>query len=215
MAVSRARFSNESELVKLPNVPYYYNSDNSSCFQAVVKSVLEYFGEKRTDKEINEITGWVIGKITWPVKFLNYLNDNDYAFRFITTFDYRNLSVKYIKEYFGKNANQMIKDSDIKGLKAENKKLVKNLNESNYKLRMPNKNDLSFGIANVNYCTLYAEEGFKPHFVVLLHADDKQVYFHDPGPHGREVHTKNMTLDIDAFMKALNYLVTLKKKLSE
>ena len=60
----------------------------------------------------------------------------------------------------------MIINSDIKGLKAENKRLVKKLNETNYKLRKPTTRDLALGIANVNYNALYGEEGFTTHFVV-------------------------------------------------
>jgi hypothetical protein len=181
----------------MKRIPFYKNlEDNTHCFQASLKMVIEFFsGDVLSFDELDKITLKIKDKPTWEIAGLLYLVDNNYEVINFNQFNYHEFAEKgaeYIKMNYPQEVYEyQVKNSDI----TKEQKLATDL-VMNKKIEFrPTKDINNFRqylnngfliIAHVNSNSLNNKEGYEGHFTVVYKMDDDSVYFNDPGLPARE-----------------------------
>lgn len=193
-------------------IPFYSNTpDNTHCFQACLKMIIEYFWPEDVydwDK-LDEITSKVKGLWTWPMAGLIYMQERGAEVKVIETFDYNSFVEKgedYLLEKNGKEvADIQIKNSDINGEIKFAKKFIKTIKIKKDIPEIDNlKKMLMKGyiiMVNINSRVLDKQEGYAGHFVLLKGFDEKGFIINDPGLPGIE----NRKVLFDLFERAWAY----------
>lgn len=173
------------------NIPFFANIDNTHCYQAALKIVLNFFLPEKnfTWEELEILTAKVKGLWTWPTHGL--INLHRMGFEIIDMDDFS--FDKFIKEggnylirRYGKEVGEsQIKHSDIeqeKKIYVEYKKL--NLHQEVLPVIEDVKRLIDQGylvVCNVNSGVLNNKSGYSGHFVVIFDYTDTHLILHDPG----------------------------------
>lgn len=173
------------------DVPFYENTDNTHCFQAVFRMILKHYrpNEEYSWEELEKITAKVDGLWTWPTAGMLWLHNNGFEVHDIETFDYAKFFEKgddYLIELFGEKVGQeQIDHSDLDQEIGYAKQIVaaglcepRTPEVSELKQRLDEKYLL---ICNVNSRALNDKDGYVGHFVLLTGYTNKGFVLHDPG----------------------------------
>jgi len=159
------------------NVPFYGNTpDNTHCFQASLRMVLEYFQPEKvwTWEELEKLTNKKPDMWTWPMVGLMNVQKFGYEVIAVDNFDYQQFvdkGLQYIEDSFGKDVAQMQdKHTDIHQAVDESKAYI----SSNIHITRPATLDdirhyLNNGylvMADVNLKKLNGEPGIDNHMLV-------------------------------------------------
>ena len=193
-------------------VPFYTSPDNTHCFQASLKMIVQYFWPDKdySWEELDKITVKVEGLWTWPMAGLIWLQKQGVEVRIIELFNYKRFAQfggEYLIDEYGEEVGELqIKNSDIEQEKAIAKEFVEKVTVQK---SIPTINDLKdfltqdyLIICNVNSRKLNNKEGYSGHFIVLKGFDDKHFIIHDSGPTPA---FENRIVDFDLFKKAWAY----------
>ena len=173
-------------------VPFFSNSeDNTHCYQAAINSVLKYFqpNKEYSFKELDEMSAKKEGLWTWQTQMILNLLKVGFDVVDIDDFDISKFvesGEEYLKEKYGNEvAVQQVKNSDIE---QEQELYAEYLVLNKHIQRIPNIKDIKLLlekgyiiICNINSRVLNNKEGYAGHFIVVFKADDKEIYYHDPG----------------------------------
>lgn len=172
-------------------IPFYANtSDDTHCFQAVMRSILKYYFLEReySWKELDKITQKAPGKWTWPMAGLMYLKQLGLEVKNVELFDYGAFYERgdeYLIERYGEevgrasiehgdpNDHLIAKDFAVSGI-TENRPAtfeeLQQLFQQGYIL-----------VCGVNSYALNNQVGYAGHFVLITDIGDDYVILHDPG----------------------------------
>jgi hypothetical protein len=173
-------------------VPFFANTeDDTHCYQAAIASVLKYFQPNKSYsfKDLDKMSAKKEGLWTWQTQMIINLLKEGFDVVDIDSFDilaFVKDGGEYLRKKYGDEvAKQQIKNSDIvqeQRLYAEYLKLNKHIQ------RIPKIDDIKSLLAkgylvvcNINSRALSNKDGYVGHYVVIFQADDKDIYFHDPG----------------------------------
>jgi len=194
------------------NVPFYPNTpDDTHCYQAALRSVLQYFLPEKeyTWQELEEMTAKKEGLWTWPTQGLISLHKLGFEVKDIGLFDIEEFvkdGGEYLEKEYGKDvANEQIKHSDI----PQEQELYREFLQYNVdEKRLPSLEDIKkmveegyLVICNVNAKVLNGKNGYVGHFVVVTGFDDDSFYLHDPGLPPME----DRKVSFEAFVNAWEY----------
>jgi len=185
----RKKKSNPPALLK---VPFFANhDDNTHCFQASIRMILEYFtpGAEYTWELLDQLTGKKEGQWTWPLFAMIQLKNRGFDVVNIEDFDYNRFSNEgetYIKEKCGEEVGTaQIKHSDIP-YEMKNAELF--MKDFMFEPRVPDLQDIGkllgdgyLIICNVNSCALNDLPGYSGHTVVIYKINRSHLFIHDPG----------------------------------
>src|SRR5689334_14996156 len=93
------------------DVPFYENTDDTHCYQAVLRMVLKYYWPDKdfTWEELEKITAKAEGLWTWPTAGMLWLHDNGFEVHDVETFDYAKFIEKsgdYLIELVGERVGK-------------------------------------------------------------------------------------------------------------
>lgn len=175
----------------MKQIPFCANHpDGTHCYQAALSMVLQGLGEVAYSfDKLDQITGKLPGKWTWPTQSFLWLLDHEFELRLIETFDYEKFGKegkKYLQDKYGKEvADSQEVNSDLEreqglALQFAHQKILED--------RVPEWGDLEqllkegfLVICNINANELFHQEGYSGHFVVLLDVTSEEIVLHDPG----------------------------------
>lgn len=172
---------------------------------------LAYFNpqKKFTYDELDEISGKLPGKWTWPTKAMIWLIHQGFEVGLIEEFDYEefvNNGEKYLNDRFGEEVGRaQAANSDVPREQEIAKEFIK---LAPLKYSIPSLKDVekllkqnAVVIVNVNSAALYEIAGYSGHFIVICDVKKDAVVIHDPGIPPRPY----VQVPIDCFMKAWGY----------
>lgn len=172
-------------------IPFYKNTDNTHCFQAVLRMILKHYWPDKdfTWQELEKITAKVDGLWTWPTAGMLWLNKHGFEVHDVEAFNYATFTDKggdYLVDLFGEKVGQeQIDHSDIEQeIKYAKQIIEKNLYESRIPeiLELKERLDQEYLlICNVNSRALNGKYGYAGHFVLLIGYNDDGFIMHDPG----------------------------------
>jgi len=174
------------------NIPLYKNStDRNSCLQACVGMVVDYLtGKKYSLDELDKLTGRKKGKWTYTVQGVVTLHDLGLE---VTYYSVHNPNLytrgeKYIRKTFGKNAERILKYTDLSAVKKSVQKMSgndlfrkKRVSLDDIKIAVQ-KNKVPIVLVNIEIINSSNVDRYTGHFIVVTGFDDKYVYYNDPGP---------------------------------
>ena len=194
----------------LLNIPFYRNNgDGNQCMQVGMQSVLKYFlGKDFSLEELDELTGRKPNLWTWTVQIVSVLFDLGLDVKYYSKINFEEFleGEPYIRKQYGKDADMILKYSDIHTLIKYVKKL------KNYNIFAEKKLLLDEIEANIkqghillvvidNNKIKHRNELYQGHLVVLTGFDENYIYYHDSGPDKPE---KNKKVPKKIFEKAMN-----------
>lgn len=172
-------------------VPFYENTDDTHCFQAVFRMILKYYWPDKdySWEELEKVTAKVDGLWTWPTAGMLWLHTNGFEVHDVETFDYAKFAEKggdYLIELFGEKVGQ--EQIDHSNLDQEINYAKQIVGADLCEARMPEASELKqrldekyLLICNVNSRALNGKDGYVGHFVLLTGYTDKGFVLHDPG----------------------------------
>lgn len=196
----------------MKQVPFFANlADGTHCYQAALKMVLTTFTGKEWPFELlDQLSGKLEGKWTWPTQSFIWLIENGFEIRLIEEFSYEAFAKRgkeYLVEKCGLEvANAQEVNSDLVREQQLAFEFIKKGGKVEY--RIPTLDDLKYLlnenyliICNINANLLYNYPGYSGHFVLPLEIADQEITLHDPGL--PPAPSTKVTLDI--FEKAWGY----------
>ncbi len=185
-------------------------SDELHCHQACILMVLRQLQPEKnwTFEIIDEMTGFVSGKMTWPMKSYLALCEIGVDVRVIEPFDYRTFvrePFEYlVREAGADSAKYIAENSDLDVAVTDAQRLLESTRIS-LEHRLPEVSDLSallskgyYEIAHVNQRMLQGDEGYIGHSLLVYGLTEKAVIGHNPGPPATEA----STIPIELFVRA-------------
>ncbi|MDO8526450.1 MAG: hypothetical protein Q7T03_02040 [Deltaproteobacteria bacterium] len=175
----------------MKNIPFFANlPDGTHCYQAALKMVLTHFsGEDFSFEKLDQLTGKLPGKWTWPTQSLIWLLDHGYEIRLIEEFSFEEFAKRgrdYIVSKWGEDvAKAQEANSDL----LREQKLAELFStRCPVDYRSPSWEDIEelfqknfLLVCNINACGLYQQAGYSGHFVVLTEVSSSHITIHDPG----------------------------------
>ena len=183
----------------LLSVPFYENKgDGNQCMQVAMKSVLKHFLNKDFSlEELDKLTGRKTGLWTWTSQGVKVLCDLELEVKYYSKSDLEPFleGEQFVRKHFGKDAEKILKFTDLPVVLESIKKLLKyNIFE---------KRKLPFGeveshikqghvpLMLIDHSKLIGKEGlYQGHFVVVTGFDDQNVFYHESGPKNPEANKK-------------------------
>jgi hypothetical protein len=178
------------------DVPFCENTDDDThCFQACLKMVLGYFLPERhfSWQALDQMTNKRSGEPTWPMAGVCWLVENGFDVQYIELFDYRKFLEKksaYLCERWSEDMANYALETDIE---SEMPYVESFINTVRYKNRIASLNDVKHAlkdgficILNVNVRSLYNNEGYSGHYIVIKGIHKNEFIIHDPGRPGKK-----------------------------
>lgn len=196
---------------------FYKNlKDDLHCFQAALLIVLSiYFPKKRyTYKEIDRVTGFRKGAVTWDSQGLLWLAKKGFEIVRISSFDYKRFAKEgesYLHWFWRSDVyDWQSKQSNFKQEQRKAQKLIpfgsaiKKQATVNDIEKLTNKGYTI--VASINPRVLDRKKGYANHSVVIVSISNTKISFHDPGLPPQE----NRTVTKKQFQKALHEIVAIR-----
>lgn len=174
------------------DIPFYANTpDNTHCFQAALKMVLQYFLPDKdfSWEELDKITAKQEGMWTWQMAGLLWMKDNGFD-----VLDYENFNYEQfikdgedflLKEYGEEVGRAMINHSIVKEEIQYAQRLIKEVPIHTGEISLKDvQNVLANGyvpICLINSRKLNSKEGYVGHFVVVREVTEDSIILNDPG----------------------------------
>ena len=182
--------------MKLP-FPFYSNDgDGNQCFQACIRSVLNYY--ELPDKSLDELdalsgrepNGW-----TWSTQVVHALDELGVKNTLYTAGEIsEGLDVKnYLEELFGEHAEKYIKLTNIESVQTSTQWVISN---ERYEKRTVSKEEIRewldekqpvIALLDWNKVT-DREGGYQGHAVVITGYDENHFFVHHNGPRNAQAH---------------------------
>ena len=173
------------------NVPFYKNDDEGNqCMQVTIKSVLKYFLNKDYSlDELDKLTGRKKGYWTWTSQIVAVLYDLGLDLKYYSKTDLGPYlqGEPFIKRHFGKDADKILKFTDLPVVIESIKKL------RGYKIfekRVLSSREIGKNISK-GYVPLMLidwnkivgrQDNYQGHFVIVTGFDNENVFYHESGP---------------------------------
>lgn len=201
-------------------IPFYPNTpDDTHCYQAALKMVLQHFLPNRnfSYEQLDEITAHLPGLSTWPTKGMLELRKLGFDIVVIEGFDpeaFVKRGGDYLTEQYGSEVGDWaINNSDIPQEQELYSEFIKH---KLHQIRLPEISEIKsyiekgyLVICNVNSSALNEKTGYVGHSVVIFDYDNAGLTLHDPGLPPLE----NRKISNDLFMKAWAYPSEVSKNL--
>lgn len=190
-------------------LPFYKNEAGTSCMQASMQVALKHFLDKEYSiKELDKLTGRKEGLWTYTSQAASVLNDLSLNIRFYSKTDIKLFlgGEKFIRENYGKDAEQILKYTDLPVVIEATKKL---LNNNIFKQKLLSVEELEESVKRgyvvivlIDLNKILGVEGhYRGHYVNITGFDVDSIYIHDSGPLNAEANKK---VDKQIFIDAMN-----------
>jgi len=161
-------------------IPFYSNrKDNQHCFEACIRSALEYFfpRKKYSWDKIDKITQKRPGVLSWPMAGLVYLADHGIEIKVIDPFSYRDFAkegLNFLRKEWGEK-KFTVKEFISHPLIQIQKKVatIADLKEVT--------KDFEIVMSGVNAKALHYQKGTLLHVVIILEIKKRKIVLNDPG----------------------------------
>lgn len=176
------------------DVPLFTNPDNTHCYQAALKMVLQRFRPQHEHswELLERVTGKIDGFGTWPFAGLTWLHEQGLRVTNIELMDNRRFAAEgraYLAELTGAEFVASVDPGlDLSRVQQEAAVFV---DKVRCETRIPTLDDVRRAVAagclvicNVNSRVLNGRDGYSGHFVVVKGFDDQGFIINDPGPPG-------------------------------
>src|SRR5262249_17130287 len=153
---------------------FFANTDDTHCFQAVLRMILKHFLPAREFawEELDKVTGKITNGWTWPYLGLMWMRDQGFDVINVDTFDNSRFSregLKYLIEEYGEEfATSQAEHCDI-AYEQKNAELF--IETCKVERRSPDQRDLKSFLdrgylvaCNVNSVALNGQSGYAGHF---------------------------------------------------
>jgi len=190
----------------LVDIPFYINNkQGNQCLQVTMKTVIKHFLNKDISlEELDKLTGRKDHFWTYTTQAITVLHDLGLKLKYYSIEEFEPLleGEPYIKKHFGKNAERILKFTDLPVLI---KSIKKSLELDIFEKKALKLDDLeeylekgAISIINIDYN--YIKEGlFVGHYVIITGFDNDHIYFHNSGPDNP---TPNQKVKKDILLKA-------------
>ncbi|MBU3941267.1 MAG: peptidase C39 family protein [Nanoarchaeota archaeon] len=183
----------------LLKIPFYENNgDGNQCMQVAMKSVLKYFLDKDFSlSELDNLTGRKEDFWTYTSQIVSVLYDLGLDLKFYSKEDLKPFlrGESFIKEHFGKDADKILKFTDVPIVVKTTEKLLKYNIFEKRKLSLKEiqicleKGYVPMVLIDYNKITRKTDF-YQGHFVVVTGFDKEYLYFHESGPNNPEPNKK-------------------------
>lgn len=170
------------------DIPFYKQPDPKGCVVATLRMALEYFGQKYTWEELNELVERKEGKWGSFSAAVVKLKKEGWDVKIIETFDFERYykeGVKYFYKKYGKSITEetFLPNYDFEASKKHAKELlslgIAERRKLSFKEIEQYLNEGYLVAVVVNSRMLTGNEGFMAHAVLITGIDDENVWFHD------------------------------------
>jgi len=166
--------------------------------QVAMKSVLKHFlGKNFSLEELDKLTGRKTGLWTWTSQGVTVLDDLGLKIKYYSKTDLEPLleGVPFIQKHFGKDAENILKFTDLPILLKSIKKLLKyNIFEKRKLLFDEVESHIKQGhvpLMLIDHNKIVGKEDpYQGHYVVVTGFDDQNVFYHESGPANPEANKK-------------------------
>ncbi|MDX9970375.1 MAG: hypothetical protein RBS56_00505 [Candidatus Gracilibacteria bacterium] len=192
------------------NIPFFLNdNDGNQCMQVTMKTVLKYFLDKDfTLEELDKLTGRKNGLWTWTTQAITVLDDLGLNIKYYSKTDLAPFleGEPFIHQHFGKDAEKILKYSDLPVVIASIKKSLEyNFFENRVLPFEEIEAHISRGhipIMGIDHNKIIGKNGeFQGHIIIVTGFDEQFVYYHDSGPNNPE---QNKKISKSTFLEAWN-----------
>lgn len=185
---------------------FFDNWDGMHCGECCIRSIIEHFESetKVSLEEIDNMSGKVEGKATWPQKLSVEMMNRGYELVNIGLFSTEEMLEEGIENYLIKTQGKEAADWSVRNsidLSIIEKDCYDYIQHPKYEYvqRLPTIEDIKRHLTNecliismINSCALNKKEGYAGHFVLIYGIDDDYIYFHDSNidarPQRKETH---------------------------
>lgn len=198
------------------SIPFYSSfatpghPEGVHCAEICLKMILGYF-EPNTEysiEDLENITGKKPEMGSWSFDWSIWFARNGYLVRNYSTFDYelfKERGIDYIRQVYGKEiADWQEANTDVEQARArvdEYLCLVEVVTKKPTLTDVKKEHESGAVVkAKVNSRILNNREGYEGHGVVVLDADDRYIWFHDPGLPAHE----DRRVSLQLFQKAMD-----------
>lgn len=179
-------------MIDASKVPFYANTpDDTHCYQASLKMVIEYFEPERMLDwhELDTITNKPDGQWTWPMAGMTWLAKNGYRVTNIENFDYQQFidnPIAYMTTLWGSDVvTEQEAHSDTPLAQKDAQEFIKHIATEQ---RSPAIAEIGEYLRNnhlvmcmVNAHILNDRPGYVGHSVVVIGEEGDNFIIHDPG----------------------------------
>lgn len=192
------------------DVPFYENKlEGNQCMQASMKSALKHFLNKELSlQELDKLTGRKEGFWTWTSQIVIVLYDLGLDIKYYSKTDLEPFleGEPFIRKHFGKDADKILKFTDLPVVMESIKKLKKYCIFEKKKLSFEDvENQIKqqrVPLMLIDWNKIAGmQDSFQGHFVVVTGFDDKNVFYHESGPQNPK---PNKQVQKSAFIDAWN-----------
>lgn len=172
--------------------PYFYNFDDTHCYQCALRGALEYFNPSRqwTWEELEDLTGKKTDLYTWSFKTCADLPELGYEIVQISDLSTRDFAAnpeKTIREFFSEEgAEEQIRMSDLQAEKSFAEKMLKNQSGITIYQRSFTEQDIVsllndgyFIIPQINPYKLDDQKGYAGHAILIYTHENGEAIYHD------------------------------------
>jgi hypothetical protein len=180
-------------------VPFYENKgDGNQCMQVTMKSILKHFLDKDFSlEELDKLTERKTGLWTWTSQVVIVLYDLGLEVKYYSKSDLEPFlqGEPFIRKHFGKDAEKILKFTDLPVVLGSIKKLLK---KDIFEKRKLSFNKVEAHIKQgdiplmlIDHNKIVGKEGlYQGHFIVVTGFDDQNVFYHESGPKNPEANKK-------------------------
>ncbi len=179
--------------------PFYENKgDGNQCMQVAMKSVLKHVLEKDFSlDDLDKLTGRKNGLWTWTSQVVIVLHDFGLKIKYYSKSDLEPFleGEPFIRKHFGKDADKILKFTDLPVVLDSFKKLLKyDIFEKRKFTFEEVESHMEQGhipLMLIDRNKIVGKEGFyQGHFIIVTGFDDQNVFYHESGPKNPEANKK-------------------------
>ncbi len=192
------------------DIPFYLNDkEGKQCLQVTMQCALKHFLGKDYDlEELDRLTGRKPGLWTWTSQIATVLDDLGLKIKYYSKTNITPFleGESFIRSHFGKDAEHILKNTDLPVTLASMKKSVE---YGIFEHRLLKFSEIESNISQghivmimIDHNKLAGVQGlYNGHFVILTGFDDENVYYHESGPNDP---TPNKRVNKEKFIEAWN-----------
>jgi len=191
-------------------IPFYKNDElGVQCMQVAMKTALKYFLDKDYElDELDKLTGRKGNYAIYTSQIVTVLHDLGLAVKFYSKESLEPYlgGESFIRGHFGKDAENILKVTDIPVVVDSIKKL---LDYDIFEKKIISIEDIKENISKgyvvmvlIDYNKIMGREGFyQGHFVIVTGFEADNIYFHESGSNDAQLNRK---ISAEIFINAMN-----------